>query len=256
MANILIMGPTAISALAVSRGSGGANLLTADPKEVWTDSAVGSVVNIDIDLGANQSINTVFLGSILGAVAGATWTITGGVAAYTTTTLKASGALRANDASGQSPGVSHGFWTGNAATVRYLRLALTQPAGNPVLQAGNVMIGSAFQPTWNKEWGSGRQVIDTGSATRLPGGGFAMVEGARPGSYRWTLGDLTDAEVDTLYALQMDRGETRPILVVEDPVATTGLRNRIHYGRFTALRAYERRNPKQTRWDFSMEEWI
>ena len=255
MANILIMGPTAISALVVSRGFGGATRRTADPKEVGTDSGGGSAVNIDIDLGSSQSINTVFLGSILGATGTGTWTITGGTGAYTTTTLKASGALRANDAAGQSPAVSHGFWTGTAATVRYLRLSLNQPTGTP-LQAGNVMVGSAFQPTWNKEWGSGRQVIDTGSATRLPGGGFATVEGARAGSYRWTLGDLTDAEVDTLYALQMDRGETRPVLVVEDPAATTGLRNRIHYGRFTGLRAYERRNPKQTRWDFSMEEWI
>lgn len=256
MANLLILASLAKSAVAVSRGTGGTNLLTPDPKEVWTDTAVGSAVNIDVDFGSVQAVNTVFLGAIRNAVAGAVWTITGGAAGYTDATLKASGALRAVDAAGQSPVTTHGFWTGASTNLRYLRLTLTQPASNPVLQAGVIMAGTAFQSQFNKEWGSGRGVIDTGSATRLPGGGLAIVEGARLGSYGWTFGDLSDAETETLHAIALELGETGPVLVAEDPAATTGQRGRLHYGKFTGLRKYERRNPRQTRWDFAMEEWI
>ena len=256
MGNMLILAPAPISALAVSRGSGGANLLAADPKEAWVDAAVGTAANIDIDFGAAIPVDTVFLGHVSPPDAGATWTITGGVAGYTTTTLKAAGALRAVDAAGQAPTLSHAFWTGASATVRYLRLSVTQPAGQPVLSAGVVMAGSAWVPTWNHEWGSGRRVIDTGKATALPGGGFGVAEGARKAAWSWVLGDLTDAEVDVLYALQLDRGETRPLLVAEDPAATTGQRHRLHYGLLAGLRAYERRNPAQTRWEFTLEEWV
>ena len=256
MSNILILAPATVSAVAVSRGSGSANLLTNNPKEVWADSAVGSVANIDIDLGSVVSIDTVFLGYVSPPAAGATWTITGGAAGYTTQVIKASGALRAIDSANQAPSLSHAFWHGAAASVRYLRIAVTQPSGSATLTAGIVMAGSAFTPTWNNEWGAGRRIIDTAAVTGLPSGGFAVVEGATKVTYAWTLGDLTDAEVDVLDALQRSRGMSKPVLVVEDPDATTGQRNRIHYGLLTSLRQYARRNAKQTKWEFSLEEWI
>lgn len=259
MANILLLSSaTAISAtaIAVSRGTGAGNLLTHDPKEVWADSAVGTPVSIDIDLGAVKPINTIALCAIYGAAGGATWTITAGAAGYGEQTLKASSTLRAVDAAGQAPAVSHALWLGATASVRYVRISVTQPAGNPPLKIGRVMLGAGFQPTWNKEWGSGRGVIDTGASTRLLSGGMAIVEGARLGTYAWTLGDLTDAEVETLYALQLEVGETLPVLVVEDPDATTAQRNRIHYGRLVSLRKFERRDPSLTRWEMAMEEWI
>lgn len=256
MANILILKPTGITSIAASRGSGPGNLLTADPKEVWVDSADGSVVNIDIDMGAVVPIDTILLGHITPPAAGAIWTITGGVAAYTTGVLKASGPLRAIDASGQFPGMSHAFWTGAQQGLRYIRLAITQSAGAGPLSAGVVMLGAAFTPAYNKEWGAGRRVIDTGSATALPGGGFSIVDGARKRSFSWTLGDLSTDEIEVLEAIALDRGETAPLLVVEDPAATTAQRSRIHYGLLQGLRQFERRNVKQTRWEFTVEEWI
>lgn len=117
-------------------------------------------------------------------------------------------------------------------------------------------MNKAFVPTFNKEWGAGRRPIDTGVATSLPSGGFAAVPGARKMAYNWSFGDLTDAEVDALCELALDVGETNPVLVVEDPAMTTGQRSRLHYGLFQGLKAYERRNPKQTRWDWTIEEWI
>lgn len=244
-----------VAAISASRGSGVENVLTNDPKEVWTDAAVGSAANIDIDLGAVRPISTVALCGLYDAAAGATWTISGGASGYAETTLKASGALRAVDgAVVNNP--THALWNGATFNIRYLRISLVQPGGEPVLKLGRVIAGSGFTPTFNKEWGAGRGIVDTGTATRLPSGGIATVEGARFGSYAWTLGDLTDVEVETLYGLQRAHGETLPLLVVEDPDATYGQAERIHYGCLVSLRRFERRSPGRTRWEFTVEEWI
>lgn len=256
MGNVLILSPTQIAAIVASRGSGAANLLTPSPKEVWADTAVGSTVDIDIDFGAVVPIDTVFVGYAFPPAAGATWTITGGTAGYATTTLKASGALRAIDTASRAPQQTHAFWTGAVANIRYLRISIVQPGGNPVLRAGVVLAGKSWKPQFNMEFGSGRRVIDTGTVASLPDGGFATMTGARKRAFSWTLGDLSMAETDALEELLLDHGETVPLLVVSDPDATTGQRSRIHYGLFTGLKAYERRNPAQTRWDFAFEEWI
>lgn len=256
MSAILIIAPAPIATLAVSRGTGGANLLTRDPKEVWADDAVGSAATIDIDLGAVRSIDTLFLGYAQPAAVAAIWTITGGAASYTATVIKASGPLRAMDATGQAPPISHAFWHGAAVSVRYLRLSVTQPAGSAALTIGVALAGLAFVPGLNKEWGAGRRPIDLGTATPLQSGGFSIVEGARKRYYGWTLGDLTDDEVETLDALALEVGNTSPVLVVEDPAATTALRNRIHYGLLERWRQYERRSRGRTKWEFGIEEWV
>ena len=256
MANILIMAPAPIASVTATRGHDAVLLLTRDPKEVWTDGPAGGSTELRIDLGAARTIDTVFLGALYRAAGAATWSITAGVAADDEMTVAASAALRAPEAAGRVSAVSHALWHGEAFSARYITITVSQPAGSLPLQAGSVMVGAAFVPTWNKEWGSGRGVIDTGTATRLPSGGLATVEGARLGSYAWTLGDLTDAETDAMYGIQLDVGETLPVLVVEDPAATTGLRQRIHYGRLVSLRKYERREAALTRWEMAMEDWI
>jgi hypothetical protein len=91
MANILICPPTGIANVGASRGSGVANLLRPDPKEVWQDSAVGSAVTIDVDFGSVVAIDTIFLGAIYCPAVDATWTITGGAAGYTDVVIKAAG---------------------------------------------------------------------------------------------------------------------------------------------------------------------
>ena len=253
MSNLLILPPAPVASVSSSGGSGIANLLSPDPREVWLDSATGSRT-IGIDLGAPRVIDTIFLGYISGSVAGSSWRIDGGLPPSTGFTIKPDGPLRVADSVGQFAAVSHALWHGVPTSVQYLTFALTQPGSVP-LGAGIVMVGSASSAALPHEFGAGRGVKDTGSVTRLPSGGLAIVEGARVGTYAWTLGDLTQAEADALYALQKDRGETRPVLVVEDPAPTTGLANRIHYGLMTGLKRYERRNAAQIRWDFSMEEW-
>lgn len=256
MSKLLILSPAPIARVTADRGSGVVNLLSADPKEVWADGLAGESAQIDIDLGRVQDIDTVFLGSLYRAADGATWSITGGSADAEEAILLPTASLRVPEATGQASEIGHAFWTGAATAVRYLRLTITQPAGAPRLLIGVVLVGRAFVSQFGHEWGAGRKVIDTGTATPLPSGGYAMVEGARKGSYSWTFGDLSPAEVDALYAIQLDRGETRPLLVAEDPAMAAGLRWRLHYGKLASLRQYERRNPAQTRWEMTIEEWI
>lgn len=256
MAHLLCLAPLPVSVLSVSRGSGEQNLLTVNPKEVWADSAAGSAAQINIDLGSVRAVDTVFLGHVTGPHSGAVWTIQGGATGYTQQTLKASGALRAVDSTGQAPEQSHGLWTGAAVNVRYLRISVTQTAGHPPLRIGTLMVGAAFTAELNIGWGAGRRVIDTGTARELPDGGFATVEGARKGSFSWSFMDLSREETDALYDIQLQCGETLPVLVVEDPEATTGQLHRIHYSKFTSLKKYDRRNAKQIRWEMSVVQWL
>lgn len=253
MGKLMILSPYPIAAIAASRGTGVANLLSPDPKEVWGDTTYGTAVQIDIDLGVHRVVDTVFLGAVA-ANAGATWSITGG-ADYTERTLMAEAPLRAADARGAEWAIAHAFWNGGRGSARYLRLNLKQTITNP-LSAGVVLVGDAFTARFSHEWGAGRKVIDTGTATPLASGGYAIAEGVRKGSFSWTFGDLSEAETDALYTLQRDRGQTRPILVAEDPDDRPGLRWRLHYGLLTNLRAFERRNSVQTRWEMTVEEWV
>ena len=256
MGNLLILSPAPIAAISASRGSGGANLLSRSPKEVWVDRAVGSPATIDIDLGAPVALDTIYLGYVLPPAQAATWTITGGVAGYTDTLIKASGSLRAVDTGSRAPARTHALWAGGLVTVRYLRLALVQPAGSPALSAGILMVGRAWRPRFNMEFGAGRRVIDTGTVAALPDGGFGTIDGVRKREFSWTLGDLSRDETDALEELVLDHGETIPLLVVEDPDATVGQRAGIHYGLFVGLKTFERKNAAQTTQQFVLEQWI
>jgi len=255
MANMLILSPQKVAAIAVSRGSDGAALLTADPRDAWVDSAVASPAFIDIDYGIPVQVDTIFLGYLTNALGNATWSISGGIAGLSEFGIQASSPLRVPDATGRFATISHALWHGSLVTVRFLRISILQPAGVPI-SAGIVLAGKAFQAEFAQEWGAGRRVIDSGTATPLPTGGFAIVEGGRKGSYSWTFGDLAPAEVEELYAIALESGETRSILVVEDPDRTAGLRHRIHYGLFDRFRPFDRRDPRRTRWELSVTDWI
>jgi hypothetical protein len=118
------------------------------------------------------------------------------------------------------------------------------------------VIGRAFVAELGREWGSGRQPIDTGVVTTLPSGGFATVSGARKVLLTWTFGDLSEEETDALEDIALELGTTSPGLVIEDASRTAGLRSRIHYGLFKPWRTFERRNRRQTRWEISIEQWV
>lgn len=255
MSALMILPPLPIAGITATRGSGAANLMTPHPNEVWADATVGSAASINVDLGGTATIDTIFLGHVRPAALAATWQVSGGVAGPTEKVLVSTRTLRVPDIQGRTPALSHALASIAATAVRYLRIDVTQPAGSQPLTIGALVVGRAWSPSFNHEWGSGRRPIDTGTSTALPDGTFATVQGVRKTGWSWTLGDLTDIETDILQDIALQVGETNPLVVVEDPAATTGLRRRIHYSRFVQLRAFERAQPGRTRWELSCEEW-
>ncbi len=252
MTRLLIVEPLPFTVVA-SRGTGAANLASANPKEVWADTAIGKVT-LDVDLGAVRAIDTMFLGFLRPPDAAASWAIRAGVAAADTL-VQPVAPLAVPDVPDDAAATAHALWHGTPIAARYLSIDVTQPAGTP-LTAGVLAIGKAFVADFGQEWGAGRQPIDTGTATSLPSGGFAVVEGVRKLLYAWTFGDLSVAETEQLETIALHLGETRPGLVVENAGRTAGLRRRIHWGLFRKWRAFERRNARQTRWEISIEQWL
>lgn len=222
-------------------------LLSPAPKEAAVSA--GGARTIDIDLGAPTAVDQIMLGHT-NAADGFSLAASYGLAGYAETALPAIVAAPANAITLPR----HMLADYDAPiTARYIRLSGALPAG---FYAGTLTVGRALRPTWGHEWGGGRFVLDTGSNQRLLGGGFGVAPGARVGGWEWTMGDLTDLEVDQLYRLQRDAGTTSPVLVVEDPDATApGLNERIHYGLFAKLDVYNRKAQGQTSWGLRIEEW-
>src|SRR5205085_12140573 len=182
----------------------------------------------DFDFGPGVAIDSLFVGFI-GNTSAPTIHWTSGAAGYTTTNRLATTSAMAPSRLA-SPLRRHGFWrTGAPFSDRYHRLVFA-PGVAATVTVGIVVFGLALQTTYNREWGAGGGVVDTGAKERLLGGGFGIGRGARKGTFRWTWGDLSDAEVDAIYDLGLKVGETDPILVVEDPADAAGLNEGLHYG--------------------------
>ena len=256
MSALLIVPPLPVVGISCSRGIAPQNMLTDDPKEVWADDAVGpQAVAFLVDLGTPQLIDTVFLGAVRPPVAEAQWTVTGGLSEVSQTiVIRDWSPLRVPDVPGWAPLTSCALWFGTAVTARFLRIQIVQPTGAP-LSIGRVVIGRAFTPALGHEWGGGRRPIDLGVASPLSSGGFGVVEGARKRSMGWTFGDLTRDETDQLDMIALAHGDTKPLLIVDDPRPTPSLWLRTMYGKFERWRPFERRNHAQTRWELGFEEW-
>lgn len=253
MKAVLIMAPLPMAAATSSRGSGAARLLTPDPKEAWLDSTIGSAATLSVDLGSVQTIDTAFIGNT-NAATGAAMTVRSGINASTEYNWPTAGILPAPYRIASRP--RHGLaQLAVPVQARYVDFIITQPAGGQPMYVGNLALGLGFVPTWGSEYGGGRGVVDTGARERLLGGGFGVARGTRKANYAWTMGDLTDDEVQTLYALIYDRGETAPLVVIESPDNTAGLGERSHWCVADKLEPYERFAPGATRWAFSIEEW-
>jgi hypothetical protein len=139
-------------------------------------------------------------------------------------------------------------------SARYIFVTLTATGGT-ALQIGVFAAGLAFQPTFGREYGSGRVVTETGAKERLLSGAFGINAGVRAGGYQWTFGELTDAEVETLYDRLFEIGETVSCLMVEDPDVHAYRNARIHWGLLGKIEAYERFAPGASRWSLRIEDW-
>lgn len=135
---------------------------------------------------------------------------------------------------------------------RYLSIGVHKPNG-ALLEVGNVVIGKAFRPAFGREIGEGRTSLDTGFRGRLDDGSLSTVEGPLISGFKWTFGDLSDAERKQLLGIIRRRKTTRPIIVVEDADAITA--ESIRYATFVDLEQYVRLDPRKTRWALTAEDW-
>lgn len=262
MSNMVIIEPLALQAgwiaAAAAAGFPAANLADDQPLVVFKAPAAGAVA-IDIDLQGDTSLDTVFLG-FSNAAAAATWEIRAATAAQGAGWLANAGSIQlaptqfwaSFDALGPR---YHGFWhAGAVLNVRHLRLIVTNAAA--ALAAGVLVVGKAWQPSYNHEWQSGRGLDDLSLKERLASGAMSVDTRAIVTTWRWVLGDLTDADLRALWGIARRRGASRPLLVVEDPDVTEGLHERLHYGTLKDLSEYAREAPQKTRWEFTIEEWM
>jgi hypothetical protein len=220
--------------------------LSGDPKEAAVLNAQAGVWNFDY--GVAVTLDTVFVGYHTGAAA-QTVTVT------TSATLGGATVGTPQPAISLVPfptdGPAHGFARFNPVMSRYWTVTVSAGTYN----VGVVALAASVQPTYGREYGSGRGFTDTSNISRLFGGGFAIDEGVVIPWFQWTMGELTDAEVEALYAHARRVGESRAILVVEDPDRTAGLNERIHWGLLAKIDAYERFAPGATRWAMRVDDW-
>lgn len=249
MTAIKIVQPLTVVAIDASGGDGVGNLLTRDPKEVfWIPEAQGTVT-VTIDLGSANQFDTVYLGYVRPKASPPSWRIRCGIGNADEQMLQAIAPIPSAVAVGPPSQRTEGLWTGAIATARYLAIDIEPSSPIEAITAGVLVVGQAFVTTFGPEWGAGRQPIDTGAASALPSGGFAVVDGAHKSRFSWTFGDLSPRETQQLEGLALDLGETKPGLVIEQG-------SRPLYGLFDRWKAYERRNRAQTRWEVALTEWI
>lgn len=250
--------PTSVVAtagmFASTAGLGEGNLLTPEPKEVYDDNGGGGVKYLSFDLGAVHQLDCFLLGFIRGGSPGIFFSVAGGIAAHAEFAL--TGVFGLAQSSSAAPKRRHAFVQIAAPiAARYVRIELNANDVN-FNTIGIAAFGRAIKTTHNREKGGGRSIIDTGSKESRQDGGFGIGHGTRKAGFRWTWGDLSDDEIEAIYDLGLEVGETNPIVVVEDPDPTTGLNERIHYGLFDRFEVYERGDPEKHRWALSVTQWV
>jgi hypothetical protein len=247
---ILIVEPQPI---AQTSGAAASRLITPNPKEAIAVPANQVGVSFDLAFGRTVTFDTFYIG-YHGAPAGS-----GAVALF-----------QAIDGIG---GTVTGNYTGNvsmeptgygppyhtvarlAAPVSAAFLRVVINGNGAGFNVGTFAYGLAFQTEYGEERGGGGLIEDTGSVERLFGGGFGIDEGVATTGYQWSFGDLQDAERRQLFQIVKRLRTTRSFLMVENPAQTEGLNERIHWGNLRKLEAYERIDPRNSKWSLSMWDW-
>ena len=244
-----------------------ANLLDPQPKVVLGSQAAGAApynLRIDIDFGADTSFDTLAV-MFTNLSAAATWTIFAAPAAAGSLTETGPNTL-VTGAFGQAPQVPgrrrHALWTGSAISRRWVRIYLTEPTlqSPAVIRCGLVLIGARWQPSdafRNYDLGSGRGIEDQSIIRTLAGGESHAEEGAKVPIWSAVWSGLEHAEMRALWAIVAERGTSRPVLVVEDPTATAGQNEAMHYGLLTNIQQpFERTQADKTRIELRVREML
>jgi hypothetical protein len=243
------------------------NLLDRQPKVVLGSLAAGSApynLRIDIDFGADVSFDTLAV-MFTNLSAAATWTIyaapaSAGSLAETGPNTLVTGAF---GIAPQVPGRRrHALWTGAAVSRRWVRIYLTEPSlqSPAVIRCGLVLIGARWQPSdafRNYDLGAGRGIDDQSIVRTLPGGESHAEEAAKVPIWSAVWSGLEHAEMRALWAIIAERGTSRPVLVVEDPSATDGQNEAMHYGLLTNVQQpFERTQANKTRIEMRVREML
>lgn len=247
-----LLTPATINRLAA--GEGEQNLISPDPKEVYAASKTSGNI-LELDLGNNPAPYDTFFAGFLGGMVAPTWRIHTGAASPASSLVLNTSDMFAPSAVA-NPRRRHAFYRHSAPlTDRFVQFTWFSNSASEHT-VGILGVGASVQPIWGREWGSGRQPIDMSAVAALRGGGFGIERGARMAQWRWTCGDLTDAELNALWNMAEEVGISAPVVVAEDPDYTTGLNERIHYGLFERPEAYAREIPGASRWSFQVREWV
>jgi hypothetical protein len=151
----------------------------------------------------------------------------------------------------------HGLWLAPAPVVyRYLRFYLQETSANAeqLIRIGLVVVGQTVALADNFELGSGRRIEDQSITRTLPGGETAVERGGRTPLWRATWSNVSDAEMRAIWSLLSEIGTGAPLIICEDPDATPGLNERIHYGLLTGLDFTERVQQDKQRIDLTIRE--
>ncbi|MET3436320.1 hypothetical protein [Sphingomonas sp. 1185] len=224
-----------------SAGAGRGNLATPSPREAFAASTAQAT--IVLDLGQAQAVDRIVLG-FTNAAAADSFSVVPGLDGAAVAGTFAHSYRRA-------PVLRHGLCVLPAPVfTRYVQLRITAAAP---IRAGIAVVGQAMRSAY--EFGSGRPLVDTGRSDRLAAGGFGGEPGVVAGGFAWTMVDLSDDLRDRLYAMQLDLGTTGDFLVIEDEAATSGLNERIHWGRFPKLETFERQSDGTSKLAMAITDW-
>ena len=248
MTGVAIIKPATIAAVTVSTGTGGDNLLTPSPREVWKSASATNHV-LHLDLGAATQFDTIFLGGCY-VPAGATWVVHtvdavgGPVTTLATASVQLPGATVAP--------IQSVIALAAPVTSRFVRIDFELAAAAEI-SLGLALVGLAF--VHDKAFGSGRPLNDLSRIAELQDGGFGIDEGTIKAGYRWRFIDLTPAELEQLWQILLSVGRKKPVVVIEDLTAGAITEPSVHYGLFDKFEPWERANAQDTVWALSMTEW-
>lgn len=249
MIGMTLVEPLQIKAIQAS-GLAADNLLTPDPKEVWSAANTNST-NIFLDLGEDVDFDTLFLG-FSNADDGAT------VRVFETDALAGSiinNISPTEDFRMQSGGPRyHHYQTfDNMVTARYLRLLIGQGNSAVPINIGTIVVGKRLVLPY--EYRSGRRPIDLSQITETISGGYGIDRRAIKSSFRFTLAGINDVDLQKLWALVSQVGQSGPLIGVEGHEGDPRY-DQLHYGLFGTLEPYEREDAQDTRWGLVINDWI
>lgn len=211
MKKLAIISPLPAISSTASSGTGAANLITPDPKEIWV-AGVAGIGTLSIDLGKLALVDSCFVGGSNIPI-GAVIVIYGSV--NVSRSDKTFIALARVDVNHFRDGrINAAAFGADAKFCRYIDIDIIN-VNTTVLQVGIVAVGKVAFSKFGHEYGSARGVSDTGQAESLIGGGFGISLGAKKKTYSWVFGDLTSAEAKEFEGIALTLGTSSAVVVME-----------------------------------------